>query len=376
MRNNSITRPVGFLTNALNCGIKKKGKLDLALLYSVVECNAAAVFTKNTFKAAPVKISQKHIKGKSLQAIIVNSGNANCFTKQSDKLADDMAFLAANELQIKKHNVLVASTGIIGRRLPIEKINFAKKELVKGLSKEKGNIFAKAILTTDTKIKQVVRSFNLSGKKVTIAGCAKGSGMINPDMATMLCFITTDAAIEKKVLDNALKNAVDMSFNCITIDAQMSTNDSVFALANGLAFNKIIKSKGNACKKFEKVLSEVCLDLAKQIVADGEGATKFVQLTVKQAKSKKEAKVLAKSVADSVLFKTAIHGGSNNLGRIIQALGQTGIVLDEKKIKLTLSSLKKKNIYVTVSLGLGKYSAVVYTCDLSKKYIDINAAYN
>jgi glutamate N-acetyltransferase/amino-acid N-acetyltransferase len=372
-----VTSPIGFLANGIACGLKRSGRLDLALIYSVVKAKSFGLFTKNKIQAAPVKLSKKHLKNGFSYAIIANSGNANCFTgSKGFKAAVSMSEVIAKNLSIDDDQVLVASTGIIGKQLPVSKITQKASELVSGLSKDNNLLAAKAIMTTDTKPKEVAATVNIHGSKVTIGAMAKGVGMIAPDLATMLCFITTDAAIDKIALKQALKEAVEVSFNSISIDGEMSTNDSVFVLANGLALNKEIKLNTKEYHVFLDALKYICLTLSRLILKDAEGATKFIEITVSKARTFEDAKKIAFRIANSVLFKTAVFGQNPNFGRIIQAAGETLVDIKEEKIKLNLSDLKKSDVKVELSLGLGKHSKTVYTCDLSKKYVDINAGYN
>ncbi|MBM3248985.1 MAG: bifunctional glutamate N-acetyltransferase/amino-acid acetyltransferase ArgJ [Candidatus Omnitrophica bacterium] len=372
---NKEVLPKGFKAEGISCGIKKSGKKDLALIFSDSVAVAAGVFTANKIKAAPVIVSSQHLKNSRAQAIIVNSGNANCMTKAKGMAdAKAMATNVAKALKIKTNDVLVASTGIIGKPLPIDKIRNGISSLTKKINKNGLNNVAAAIMTTDTAPKKVCVKLALNGKTVTIAGIAKGAGMIAPNMATMLSFIMTDAAISSQALKKILKEAVDKSFNSITIDGCMSTNDMVLVLANGKTKNK--KIEGANLDKFCQALSYVCLELAKKIVKDAEGATKFIQIKVEGAKNHKIAKRLAFAVANSNLLKTAIFGENRNLGRIFAALGQTGINISEDKIKVNCTSLKNKDIKIDINLGVGKSFATVYTSDLSEEYVRINAAYN
>jgi len=372
-----VTAPVGFLANGLSSGIKKSGAFDLALVYSTVPAKACGVFTKNKIQAAPVKLSKAYLQKGYAQAIIANSGNANCFTgKKGIDASRKMSIYAAKELGIKEQDVLVASTGIIGKELPIKLISAKAKELVLGLAKDKHTLAAKAIMTTDTKPKEIAVVFNIGGKVVKIGAMVKGVGMIAPNMATMLCFVTTDACIESKALKLALSNSVNATFNSISIDGEMSTNDSVLILANGLAFNQEIKLNSTEYKVFDNALKEVCLKLSEEVIRDAEGATKFIKIVVNQARSAIEARNIGLRIANSVLFKTAMFGENPNFGRIVQALGETDCPVKEENIRVTWSNLKKKDICIKLFLGLGKCSGMVYTCDLSKKYVDINAGYN
>ena len=369
--------PKGFKANGVSSGIKKSGKLDLALFYSVVPARASCKFTSNKFQAAPVKLCKQYLQKKSyFSAVLANSGNANCYTGQIGlRDAEKSAVLAADRLSLRKESVLVASTGIIGRRLAVDKIRKAIPGLVDGLSVSGIHKAEKAILTTDTVPKEVTVKFNAGGRAISICGVAKGSGMIAPNFATMLCFIFTDACISKKALDKALDLAVGESFNCITIDNCMSTNDSVMLLANGLAGNKQINS-GKELSVFTRALKTVCVELAKLLVRDAEGASKFIEINVRSAKSPYDARNGALAIANSDLFKTAVYGENPNFGRIIAAIGSSGIDCDEKKIKVRVSSLKKHDVHIDVWLGRGKSCATVYTSDLTPEYIKINAAYN
>lgn len=373
-----VTSPQGFRANGVASGIKRSGKLDLALIVSDAPAVGAAVFTKNSVKAAPLIISQRHIRGNKTQAVIVNSGNANCFTgKFGFVYAERTTELIAKLLDIPKTMVLVASTGIIGKPLPFRKINKAAPALVKDLSVHGGEAAARAILTTDLKIKTAAVEATIGGKKVTVGGCAKGSGMIAPNMATMLAFITTDAAISPRMLKIALKEANTDSFNCITVDGCMSTNDMVSVMANGFAHNKPITSRGRDFNVFCEALHAVCLDLAKKIVLDGEGATKFIAINVLGAKDDAQARKAGLMVANSVLVKTAAFGSNPNWGRVAAAVGALGITtVTEEKLKIKFSDFTKKEIDIVVDLNMGKGRAKVYTSDLSYDYVKINAEYN
>ncbi|MFH0738243.1 MAG: bifunctional glutamate N-acetyltransferase/amino-acid acetyltransferase ArgJ [Candidatus Omnitrophota bacterium] len=369
--------PIYFKASALACGIKKSGKPDLGLLYSHVAAKASCLFTSNKIVAASIKVNKIHLKpSRQYRAILVNSGNANCFTGNQGLVdAQGLARAVSVSLGIKKEEVLVASTGIIGKRLPVARIKMAIPKLVKDLSIEGIGKVGRAILTTDTFSKEVSVKFNLGKAEITLCGIAKGAGMIAPNLATMLVFMLTDAKITQPALDKALKIATDNSFNCITVDGCMSTNDSVMLLANAAANNGTIDlNKGFLL--FSGALNMLCLELAKMIVRDGEGATKFIQIRVSSAKNFKEAKKAALAIANSNLFKTAMYGEDNNFGRIAAAIGASGVAVDEARLKMKVSSLKKKEIMVDVALGQGKAASVVYTSDLTPGYIKINAAYN
>jgi len=370
--------PVGFKANGVAAGIKKRSKLDLGIFYSSIPAKASCLFTANKIQAAPILVCKDHLRSNNkFQAIIVNSGNANCFNGQSGmRHAKLTAQYAAGVLGIASNRVLVASTGIIARPMPIEKIKKAMPALVLGLSKVGINKANKSIMTTDTFSKAVTSSFKVGNKAVTICGIAKGAGMIAPNMATMLCFIFTDANIAQSALNKALRMSANQSFNCITIDGCMSTNDSIMLLANGQAGNTEISS-GRSLKLFSQGLDAVCLGLAKMLIQDAEGATKFIKIKVNQAKSYKDAKSVALSIANSNLFKTAMFASSTNcLGRIVASAGASGVEIKEKNLKVKYSDLKKKEVEITVSLGQGKENATVFTSDLSYEYVKINAEYN
>jgi glutamate N-acetyltransferase/amino-acid N-acetyltransferase len=369
--------PIDFKASAVASGIKKSGKLDLALFYSPESARASCKFTTNSIKAAPIQINMQHLKsGKFFNAIIVNSGNANCFTGELGlKDAQQTARLLAHALGIKKENVLLASTGIIGRRLPVNKIKYTIPKLVASLSDNGVNKAKQAIMTTDTFAKEISVKFRIANKAVTVCGVAKGAGMIAPNMATMLAFILTDANITQKAFNNAMGLAVENSFNCISIDGCMSTNDSVMALANAAANNSLIKA-GKNFDTFAKALKMICLQLAKMIVRDAEGATKFIQIKVKDALTFREAKSIALSIAQSSLFKTAMYGQDPNFGRIVASVGASRVNIKENDLKIKVSPLDRKEISIEVSVNRGRSSATVYTSDLTPEYIKINAAYN
>lgn len=374
--------PFGFKANGLTCGIKKSGKPDLGLIFSEKPANTVGLFTSNRITSGSVKFCRRNLnKSKKFRAIIVNSGNANCFTR-GDPLgkANEVAGGVSGLLQIKKQEVLLASTGIIGRPLPVNRVKKAIPRLIAGLSKAGLKRFARAILTTDTFIKLSCVKLNIGKRTVTICGLTKGAGMIAPNLvhskATMLCFILSDANITQRALSKALKVAVDNSFNCITVDGCMSTNDTLLMMSNSTAFNTKIKERGRDFNKFSLALNQVCLNLAKMIVQDAEGATKFIQIKIREAKTYKEAKQLALSIANSNLFKTAVFGQNRNLGRIIAAIGASGVDVKEENIKIKVSSLNKKDVYITVRLKRGDCEAMIYTSDLTPEYIKINAEYN
>lgn len=369
--------PLGFKASGVSSGIKRSGKLDLALFYSDLPAKSSCKFTTNAIQAAPIKICQQYLQNnEDYRAIIVNSGNANCFNgKTGLRDARQTTEILAKYLGMKREGVLVASTGIIGRRLPILKIKKAIPGLIKALSVKGINQAKLAILTTDKSAKETSVKFMLGKHPVTICGVAKGAGMIAPNMATMLAFIVSDACITQEALDRALGVAVDNSFNCITVDGCMSTNDTVIALANGAAQNHLINTDRDFAI-FSRVMGIVCLELAKMIVRDAEGATKFIQIQVSGAKSIARAKKIALAIANSNLFKTAVYGQNPNFGRIVAAIGSSGVKVKENDLKIKVGSLKRKDIKVEVSINRGNSKVTVYTSDLTPEYIKINAGYN
>jgi glutamate N-acetyltransferase/amino-acid N-acetyltransferase len=400
MANNTVTASKGFLAGGVACGVKKSGNRDLGLIVCPTGAKAAGVFTTNRIVSAAVTISKEHIKSGTISAVVVNSGNANaCTGKQGIKNAITMCSETAKQIGVgDPHRVLVASTGIIGEQLPIKKITtgISKAAAKLSYSAKAGLDFAKAIMTTDTKPKQAVRRLEISGARATIAGAIKGAGMIGPNMATTLCFITTDAAIIKPLLAKALKAAIGDSVNKLTVDGHQSTNDTAIILASGLAGNRAIVSQCPRYKKFAGVLADLCDDLVRQMALDAEGATRMFKVVVKGAATKAEAAKAARAVADYPLVKCAIHGGDPNWGRIICAVGSVGVKLntgklscklgdstvfrngapakfDAKKASKVISQIEHT---ITIDLGAGKFSDFCYGCDLSKEYVAINAEYH
>ena len=390
-----ITKPKGFSASATNCGIKGKKK-DLCLIYSQISANAAGVFTANKVKGAPLVISKRNLRNGIAQAIIVNSGNANCLTgKRGLNDAEIIAKSTARALSIKKSDVLTASTGVIGKRLPVSKITDAVDGLISSLSSVGSRDVARALMTTDTLPKKIAVSLKIGSSVVNIGAVAKGAGMIHPNMATMLAFITTDAAITIGALKKALKESVEGTFNCITVDGDMSTNDCVFILANGVANNKMITASGKNYEFFKKALTFVCFAMAEKIIRDAEGATKFIKVNVTRARNANDAKKAAYAIATSPLVKTAIYGENPNWGRIAAALGKSGADFKPAKLDIYLGKEKvlfhglptntnknllkkvfeKRDIEIRTVLNMGNSDATIYTSDLSKKYIDINAHY-
>lgn len=394
-----IVAPKGFLTGTTYCGIKTiKDSLDLGIILSEFPATGAALFTTNQIYAAPVKLSRKVAQKGHVRAFVINSGNANaCTGERGYKDAEEMVRLAAHSLKISEDEILVASTGIIGRPLPMDKISAGIKAAASSLGNTPahGNNMARAIMTTDTKQKDIAVRLKISNKDVVIGGITKGAGMIAPNMATMLCFLTTDVSMPAPLLNECLRNAVESSFNRITIDGHMSTNDTIAIIANG-ASGVNITSNSPELPLFQQGLNYVTNYLAKAIVKDGEGATKFIQIDVMGAKSRSDAARIARSIADSPLVKTAINGEDPNWGRIVSAAGYAGVTLDESTTNLFINdilifakgmptqcdlsklstSMKNTDINIRLELGLGECKDTIWTCDLSHEYVTINAEYH
>lgn len=393
---NGVTAPKGFKAAGIHCGIKK-AKKDLALIYSEAPAAAAAVFTLNKVQAAPVLVCKEHLAGSEKhRAIIVNSGNANaCTGEQGFKDAVQMAVKTAEALNIKPIEVFVSSTGVIGETLLMEKVNSGISTIT-GLLEEDDNLAAaEAIMTTDTFVKAASERFEINGKVVTIGGISKGSGMIHPNMATMLAFVTTDAAIDKPTFQTLLKDVTDRTFNRIVVDGDTSTNDMVVALANGESGIENIKSNTPEYELFSGKLYNVLKNLSIDIVKDGEGATKLVEINVEGALSDCDAEKAARAVALSPLVKTAIHGEDANWGRILAAVGYSGIDFDPDKFEIIINgtpilkqnyivtlpiseankTLKPKEIDLLLKLNAGSGKATLWTCDFSEEYVKINGSY-
>lgn len=391
-----VTAPKGFLAAGMYCGIRK-AKKDIAMIVSEKPAAVAGVFTLNKTQAAPILVDKLQLSTSSLcSAIVVNSGNANaCTGERGLNDAWNMVRATAQAMNVPEDQVMVSSTGVIGQYMPMDKVLPAIKELASGLSRSGNKDVAEAIMTTDTYPKEVAVQFTLGSVSVTIGGVAKGSGMIAPNMATMLGFITTDVAIAQPLLMKALRVANDRSFNRITVDGDMSTNDQVLVLANGLAGNAPFGENSEEFVLFSAALEYVLIKLAKMIARDGEGATKLIEIQVKGARTEDEAAQVAKSVANSNLVKTAIHGADANWGRILAAAGYSGvdlnpdiveisfnelpilrknykIVLDEEKAK---QILVQDNVLIVIDLNQGNEFARFWTCDLTKEYVHINASY-
>ena len=393
---NKISVP-GFLANGVSAGIKGGEEKDLGLIYSTIPAKAAAMFTKNTFKAAPVVIDAERIKRGIAQAILTNSGCANAATGKegmTDALAVSSA--AARQLKIPEDHLLVCSTGVIGRRLPVRKIESGIGKLVKGLNEFGVEDAEAAMMTTDKFPKIAIRKGIVGAKDITICGIAKGAGMIEPNMATLLTYVMTDALIDAKALNTVFHQVIDSTFNAISVDGCMSTNDTAIILANGLAGNNPLERAQARLQRFREMLTDVLAELSQAVVKDGEGATKFITVVVDGAKSKSDARRVAYSVANSNLVKTAFFGEDPNWGRILAAVGASGIPLEKEKITLSIGAMtvfaqdtpadislaKLKEIFrsgqieVHIGLGGGDKSYSVYTSDLSYDYVKINADYS
>ncbi len=390
----------GFKANGIHCGIRKnKLKRDLSLILSETKANAAAVYTTNLVKGAPLTVTKQHIADGFAQAIICNSGNANTCNENGIEIAEQVSDLLAAELKINSSDVIVASTGVIGQPLDINPIKLGIPELVLGLGNNKSAEAAEGIMTTDTVCKEVAVSFNIDGKECKIGGIAKGSGMIHPNMATMLVFITTDCKISTKMLQTALSTDIQNTFNMISVDGDTSTNDMVTVLANGMADNEEIVCEGEAFNSFMKALNTVTVYLCRCIAGDGEGASKLLECKVSGAKDEKTAKTVAKSVICSSLTKAAMFGADANWGRVLCAIGYSGADVNVNKIDVFFKSSKgeicvckngvgiefseekakeillEKEIEILVALNSGEYSSTAWGCDLTYDYVKINGDY-
>ncbi|MFP4106222.1 MAG: bifunctional glutamate N-acetyltransferase/amino-acid acetyltransferase ArgJ [Phycisphaerae bacterium] len=394
-----ITLPKGFVASAVACGIKQSGKPDLAIIAGEKDVSAAIVTTSNQIVGEPIKYCRNVLPkaaGK-IRGIVINAGNSNvCTGKRGYRDAERMAELTARQLNTDPQKVLVASTGIIGHSMPMTNAKAGIEQAAAGLGTENDAVVAQAILTTDLVEKTAVKTLKLGGKEMTIAGIAKGSGMIAPSLATMISVITTDAAVSPAALKRALSDAAGATYNAVTVDSDTSTSDIVAVLASGKAGNKSLTTRSDDFKTFSAALREVCDQLARMIVADGEGATRIVEINITGARSDAEAKLAAKSVADSPLLKCAVHGGDPNWGRIAMALGKSNakVVADNLRIKIGGTTIFSKGtgrkfdvdkvqqhmsgetVTIDCDLGLGKGSFTALTCDLSREYITINADYH
>ena len=388
-----VSSAAGFLAGAVHAGIKSTDELDLAILCSEMLCVAAGVFTTNQIKSAPIILSRRHIAKGQAQAIVANSGYANaCTARQGLADALEMTNLAAAKLGLSPENMLVASTGVIGVPLPMDRIKTGVSQIKP--TKIGGHDFCLAIMTTDTRPKEIAVQVDSGGVEFTMGGAAKGAGMIHPNMATMLCFITSDAVVNAEFLPVALKKAVDCSFNMISIDGDTSPSDCAFLLANGLAGNKPIGfDNGDA---FQEALNAVCMHLAKSIVRDGEGATKLIEVTVQGAADQAGARQAARAITSSPLVKAAVHGNDPNWGRIVAALGRSGTKVSEDKLdvylnevcvmqqghptsfskqEMTLALSNSDDVLIRLCLNSGDGQATAWGCDLSEEYVTLNSAY-
>lgn len=390
----------GFLANGLHCGIRKnQTKKDLSLIFSEKPASAAAVYTTNKVKGAPLTVTKNNIQDGYANAIICNSGNANTCNANGIEIAEAMCALAAKELNTSPDNIIVASTGVIGQPLDLTPISSSMKALAQGLSRDGSLNAAEGIMTTDTKVKEIAVSFTVGGKECKMGGIAKGSGMIHPNMATMLVFITTDCNISPEMLNKALSTDVKSTFNMVSVDGDTSTNDMVSVLANGMAGNVEITCEGEDFTEFMTALNTVTTDLCRKIAADGEGATKLLECKVDGAVDEKNAKIIAKSVICSSLVKAAMFGADANWGRILCAIGYSGAEVDVGKVGVSFVSkageievckggagvdfseeiakkiLLEDEILIKVTLGDGDAKATAWGCDLTYDYVKINGDY-
>ncbi len=394
-----VTAAKGFTANGIHCGIRKnKTKRDLSLIFSSVPANAASVYTTNLVKGAPLTVTKKHLEDGKAQAVICNSGNANTCNANGIEIAEKMSELTAAALGIQPEDVIVASTGVIGQPLSLEPIAAGMEALAAGLGAHSG-LAAEGIMTTDTKKKEIAVSFDIGGVECKIGGIAKGSGMIHPNMATMLVFITTDCAISTQMLKKALSTDIQSTFNMVSVDGDTSTNDMVSILANGMAGNKEITSEGEDFSEFMKALNTVTVYLCKAIAGDGEGATKMIECSVTGAKELMTAKTVAKSVICSSLTKAAMFGADANWGRVLCAIGYSGAAVDVGKVDVAFASaageiavckngagvdfseekakqiLLEHEITIKIDLNDGDACAVAWGCDLTYDYVRINGDY-
>lgn len=392
-----VTFAKGFTAAGVKAGIKKSGNLDVAVIYTKTQAVVAGTFTQNKVAAAPVYVSKEVVATGTAHAIVANAGCANaCTGQQGLDDAHKMAQIAADELGVNADDVIVGSTGVIGVNLPMDKLEAGIKDAVANLSTDGSDNAGRAIITTDTHSKSVTCEFELSGKTVRMGAIAKGSGMIRPNMATMLCYITTDIAIDQALLQKAVSGCVEKSFNMISVDGDMSTNDMVIVLANGEANNTKITEENADYQIFFDKLMMLCTELAKQIAADGEGASKFLTINVKGAKSFADAKTVGMAIANSPLVKTAFFGEDPNWGRVICAVGYSGAdMVPEKTVvkfggitifangtgatydeKALAHVMKQKDIVIDIELNMGQEDATVWSCDLSYEYVKINGEYH
>ncbi len=392
-----ITTVPGILASGIAAGIKPSGKKDLALIYSSAPARAAAVFTQNQVKGAPVLVSQEHVRNGLAQAILASSGCANvCTGLQGLDDAREMTRTVGELLHVSSDQVLIAATGVIGQRLPMDKIRAALPKLVKGLSPQGGRHAADAILTTDTVPKEAALRLEVAGRPVTLGGIAKGVAMLEPHLATMFCFVATDAMVAADALQSVLRRAVDRSFNRITADGDQSTSDTVAVLANGLAENATLERGGKGLRQFARGLEALTARLARLLIGDAEGATKLVEIRLRGARTRREARLAARSVANSPLVKTALNGADPNWGRIMMALGKSPARVIGERVSIAIGDevlvergcarsggrldhirevMARREYAITVDLGLGRGEDHVWTCDLSEEYVRLNSKY-
>ena len=398
--NGGVCAAKGFMANGIHCGIRKnKSKKDLALIYSEKKATCASVYTTNKVKGAPLTVTKNNIADGYAQAVICNSGNANTCNANGIEIAQKMCALLADELKIDAKDVVVASTGVIGQPLDVTPIKDGIGALVGGLSNDGSQDAAEGIMTTDTRLKEIAISFEVGGKECKIGGIAKGSGMIHPNMATMLVFITTDCNISAEMLNKALSTDIQSTFNMVSVDGDTSTNDMVTVLANGLAGNSEITAEGEDFDKFMKALNTVTMNLCRKIAGDGEGATKLLECTVDGALDEKNAKIIAKSVICSSLVKSAMFGSDANWGRVLCAIGYSGAEVDVSKVFVSFVSNKgeisvfengagvdfseeiakqillEDEITIKITLGDGNGKSTAWGCDLTYDYVKINGDY-
>ena len=398
--NGSVTSPQGFLAGAAYAGLKTaaEGQRDVGILFSEAPCCIAGVFTTNKFRAPPVHWCQERVAQGQAQAVVVNSGNANAGTgvgtgQQGYRNTAQMAALAADVLGLTARDVLVASTGVIGVPLPMHKLHEGIKSI--HLSRESGHEFVRAIITTDTFPKEIAVAVSLAGGRGVIGGAAKGAGMIHPNMATMLSFVTTDLAVEPGFLQRALRTAADLSFNMITVDGDTSTNDTLLVMANGQAGNEPVREGTPDAAAFQEALNYVCIYLAKCVARDGEGATKLIEVRVQGAASERDARLAARTVAGSMLVKAAVYGNDPNWGRIAMAAGRSGAELEQEKVDIFIGdvclmrdgqpqdydpeaarlAISQQEVLLKLDLHLGSGKATAWGCDLTQEYVRLNAEY-
>ncbi|MEO8615724.1 MAG: bifunctional glutamate N-acetyltransferase/amino-acid acetyltransferase ArgJ [Luteolibacter sp.] len=390
-----VGAPKGFLTSAVSCGIKNptSNRLDLALIYSEKPCTSAGAFTTNRVKAAPVRVSQAHLRKGDLRAIIANSGNANaCTGVEGIRNANSMCDAVAKHLKLKRSEIGVASTGVIGLPMPMLRFDAKYDELLERLGPKNGQDVAAAIITSDTHAKEIAISFDIGEHRVRLGGCVKGAGMISPSMATMLCFITTDANMSSDALRKAVLECVEESFNRITIDGDMSTNDTVIVLANGASRMPAIRRNSANCKQFRRALRWLMLELAKAVVRDGERVTKFVTVKVKGARTYLDSKKVAEAVCKSALVKSSWNGGDPNWGRIIHAVGYSRARIREELVDIFIGGkaaclgglqadtpmdelrqiVANPEFEIVIDLNQGEADYIMYSSDLSPEYVDFN----